>query len=576
MLSSRKASALIVVIMISVILIIISSSVYASLVSSNTMVAEKVNRDKMYYVAESGMNYALKWLRNLKQSKFENYSNAKYAINEFNYGVISGNKLDKDINLDVKLNVRKNSSGSAIWSVTATGIHPETNKKCEITVDDILPVPALENCKMITGKFDDGFYYSPKQYCFGKSYYNDMIPLDYGGTFTFGSNRNPIFWGDVVTTSNASSIANKSHLQRWMRNNYNIKYWGITGWKSGFMGIRIPIFGWKHKTLYDYSTWKKGLDVKSDVFDTILGGKRFRNDLDDTFKANYSYGQPAVDYDKLALSDSWTNFTSKECYPNSYIFEDSFGDIPVNFPKNGDLYIKFKDGSIEVTGKNNKKVTINKNEKNLILIPKSYGKVTVTGIVDKSVTIITEASDIYVDEKFYAKNYDKYVDNNNFLSAFFHKDLMKNYKPWDSSHPINQIKNTANDVYIGLVAGLEEKADFHINPSSNFGWGSTWSNFKLITAAMYTPDGGLYAAKANSWGSDERILIHGCYIGKKENISNNSGFLKKDVILSTSTNPDFVHGARPLGFSSQTVLDQVTGNKENVIPAVADWSVSWK
>lgn len=128
---SFKANTFITIIMVASIITILTSGFYTIVSNNINITYDNIERSRLFFAAEGGLNYGLKWLKKLPAS----------AINDPKADILNKNNLSFYRVNEVLLKVTYNhDSGTNYWQIESTA-KSDDNKSCNLTLKQIEITP---------------------------------------------------------------------------------------------------------------------------------------------------------------------------------------------------------------------------------------------------------------------------------------------------------------------------------------------------------------------------------------------------------------------------------------------------
>jgi len=537
-----KGMALIVVMMISTVILIMVGGLFTVIMTGTNLTSSNIDRTRLYYAAESGVNYGLYWLKSISLDSLNKKAVAPGVANGFN----NQNLILTVNNATVKLTVFVDTVSSSIATVWRLNSAAELNgDSCIIQYRNIILRSPFDHCyfnnKVVSG--GSITWFTKNQNFYGKTYFNGVIPLEWA------NGEMPTFYGEVESHYNTLSYAN-----------------GGTG-----INFNDPLL----------ASYKYGIKVQR-TSGTMTNAAMLNSLNSDAFPFGYNQNVPAQPLQEMTYT--WPQLINKTLFPASKKITDfpgmsatSVGIVEITFTEDsagtavtGASFIKVRNSS------KTSYVRQNSNTK-MICIPSTFGDVFVSGVVNSDISIITEADNVVVNGDLYSKGHEAFRDDDR--SAF------DGYTLANQSHPINQIINVNQQDYnIGIMVGMNTTGAPNLYVNQNGITGA--SDIILLTAGLFVPKGELryYDKQPNltatgivdlSWTKYSKLITYGGFIGLTEGTTENSsttqGFSPNYI-----NSPKFIAGQLPPGFRPAVEQDPVTGLNRNLFSDGFDWSIRWK
>lgn len=519
----NKGAVLLTAVFLATFLSLIIAGVYPLIRANISMSEDNITQSKLYYAAESGANYNIKWLRNLDRDDFVDKEDAKDAAKTYNDSnpalTINGMNVTMSSSVDTTLSKVR-------WSLTSVSTNPDTGEQCKIQYDSIMAVSGMEYSYFNTFKSKLGGDLIAEQNFYGKSYFNGDISLLYQ------SDGFATFWGEVDSHHSQKSSGPKNYFNSSVLSQYDY-------------GLSIKEDG-------------KSLSNANDLLDKLVN---------DAFPYGYNKLVDEVIIEDLVYDWATINGSGSALNVDSLSGWSGGGhDVYLTFERkllagiwgSAGYYVK-----AECNG--NIKYIKQDGTYSFITIPGSYKDVHIKGVVDQDISIVTEKSSVYLDDDFYSSDISLYKDA---PSSWFN-----NYDPDDSGHPINVLMSKAQTTHkIGILVALEatNQTDFFINLTPE----NDGTDVIALTAGLYLPKGRLTGIQPSSWNNLPKLILYGSYFGDTEQGTNNTKH-GTGVAPNYVSNPAYLTGNAPPGFKSSQSLDPYSNNGERMFADKITWTLSW-
>jgi len=535
--NNKKASALIVAVMVSIILLLIASGLYVVVRYNISSTSDILRRSKLQYAAQSGLNYGVVWLKHIPYSQFNG---------------VSPQSLTKDITVDGKtVRVTASCNGTTgEWTILSqtTG----TGEKCKITLNNIFgDTPLRYSSFSSDGTIMTGWY-GRDQIWIGDVYFNSNIKLQ------FLKNGNPAtaaFYGAVDCTNDfASLMSNKSDKDL-----------------SGSV----------------YGVYSKGINLRADGNYNDMTASQIKSVLDNTFQV---YNSGVAKQPVNLISDDWVKLSEVKTTTKNYTGStnitfgnsETFSIGATNYPA-GTYYAKINQGSTTTY--------IPQSDVSIIAVD---GTVNVKGVLNNDITVVTRSQNINITSDLYAVGYADYISKTNANFANY-----SNTATSHPANTIQDV--TTGNCNIGLIAGAASITDNGSNglfsgPTNARVFTPTGAGAKiviakgsgtdandnasngviLITAGLFAPNGELIAEKnGEGWSNGLNAVIYGSFLGYGEGTTaQSSGSSYIGISPYYIGSEFFKRGRRPPGFKGSTELNPLTNNIMNKLGAT-NWSMEW-
>ena len=580
-----KGSVLVTVLMVTITSIITLSGLYVVLQGNISTTFSSINDSRLYYSAESGLNYALKWIKTL-------------GANDFNTQTTDFNKTITDefsiVTTITASPTEDPDTGGNIWSITSSSILD--GRICTISSSNIKSFGAAENL----------FQYS----FITNTCNNDLksIYLGVGSTIIgkYHSKQNIKVYNGVNSSSSDADIS-------------ETRFFGKVESSSSTISSELTATGFAadlFQTSTSFSEFSKGFNLNTELVD-FNNETELRNELDTKiFPMGFNSQATENSYD-----DVYYNFDELLANPGDI---KTFNLADAGIPVTNSVEIKFKQkwteeaddfgnnfpiGSaiIVIKSKSNKRLHVLQGEYNVIAVPKQFNEVRVFGDVYNDITVATERSDVYIIGDLFSQEYAPYRTKS--LNDYGLKD----YDPQDKDLEINNMRAIDTDIEIAIMAGIgydkapkkNEGNIFVDNKASKTGLGQNGSSDSrynrqaiLIKAALFSPFGTLLAEGGNpddiedvgsiatNFSVSNDVILYGSFIGRE-----GGRFYNTHTSASNGLRPHFIadtnlmNGAIPFGFkntssggssSVTTITNPATGDEEIVFTEEITWDINWE
>ena len=528
----KKGAVLIMVIMITTIITIIAAGLITTIRSNSDITYSAINRTNLFYAAEAGATYNIKWLKNLTYDNLMDTTYANIIAETYTSANTTFQEYENDITVSLSANVT-NTNGLIEWELISTS--EQNGKKCIITRNDIRPANAFQYCNFTGSALFDNWavYFTTSQNWFGKSYWEGKIPL--------GVEKQTIatFFGLAETASTKHSTK------------------GIDS------GNDTWLFGEDPTNILE--TYADGLNMFNttgintvDKLNTLLN-KGFR----DGYKSGIA-PQPMED-----MAEPWVNITNPTLF-NTHTIDTTL------FANNADIYIKFEDSKIYMSSSNSflpsSSYEIAQGEQEILAIPSKYNDVHIFGEISHDISVITQSDDILIEGDIYATDYSDFTElkDNDFDTQGGGGGTNSNIQD-----KIEEIRAINSEIEIGLIAGLEENSIFRILSTDKT---DLKNDAILITAGLFVPLGdsnnGDLCASYASFSNEVHMLLFGAFVAKNGEGTTTNG--RTGVNPSYAGDPKFMNGYRAPGFKTSVETDPITGNPLHVFTDNMTWSIAWE
>ncbi len=572
-----KGSVLISVLMITIAAMITLSGLFAVLQGNMSTTYDSINDSRLYYSAESGLNYGLKWIKTLGGEDFNSLND---GLNKTINDNISG------IQTIVRITpVEDPDTGGNIWSVTSSS--SKDGKVCEILNTNIKSYAPSENLLHhsfhINGAADwhQRYYIEPGVTHIGKYHASKFVAI-----YNYDNPSNDIkktrFFGSVEMSSNFDSYFPNRYLDRYLLKR-------DANFSDVSKGLYLNSYNVR---LRDKQQVRDELD--NEIFPMGYTKQVEENDYDENI--SYNYNQLLANPGKIKTFN-----VANSGIPNTDYLEvkfklkgnggaDSFGN---DFPKGT---------PIMVVRSKKKRLHILQGEYNVVAIPEKYNNVQVKGVVFSDMTIATEKDDIYISGDIFSPEYSKYRRKS--LNDYGIKD----YDPNNEELEINKMRAIDTDIEIGIMAGIGFDSKPRLNEGNIYidhrankkkagqsgGSGRFNTQAILINAALFSPNGVLLAEGADpnnrysrskirqNFPTPNDVIIYGSFVGRDDGamFSSWGGGLRPHYISDTN----IIKGKLPKGFKKggnsgsgvTTITNPATGEAEIKFTEEITWSINWQ
>jgi len=570
---SDKGAALVVSIMIITILLIITSGIYAVMTNLNLQTANNINQSKMQLAAESGLNYAVVWLKNIPNSAFSGTAAP----------TLSTSKVIDDMTVTIK--GRYNNSGNC-WTLESTSALK--GKNCTVKLDNLISSGSspLSNSYFVASTSPMTVAYGRGQYWVGDLFTNQSLKLTFLRKDTNGNlhtgDETAKFYGKVYCTNAMASQIGKYTVGAVS---------GTTTWEG-----RVLPAG-------TFPSYAKGLDLAIDLIHshstdgdyTKFTDAQIGEILTNTTFKNATYETPSSASPVNLVSENWSTLKADA---KTYSIT---GDATIEFLEgyvngvSGSSFVPAMPGIGTAGGGFHAKISGNGAVRYVTLGIYDKiavdGKATVKGMVGsssssaslKNVTVVTKSQDIIIDGDLYSGKLKGLKDANDF----------------GDDYDANAEDLTANKLLgtdassIGLIAG----ADVINSSFTPSGGGANIvisennksnTNAIFVNAALFAPNGSVVVQNLDNWKNSsgaiqKNAVFYGSVIKYDEQVSS------KQIITGTSTgtskfggitpiyinSKEFKSGNLPPGFKNSSItVNSQTGTVENALKK-GDWSILW-
>ncbi|MBN1970091.1 MAG: hypothetical protein JXR48_16535 [Candidatus Delongbacteria bacterium] len=537
----NKGGILIVVVMVATVVTIIASGISVYLNFSTNLTFASIDRSKLYYAAESGANYNLKWLKNIQYVNFDINNNASTTADGFTNEDRSLSINDCTVTLKAEVDT---SLTYPQWKL----ISEATNGKqtCRITYESVKSVSALQYCNFTGEDMWDNtnVSFTTSQNWFGKTYWDGKIPIK-----VESGNKTATFFGLAETASKKRSTRG---------NDSTNDYWHFTD----------PIL----------ASYYKGLNIFGS---NVNKAASLLSILNNTFRGGYNYSVPEQPLEDMAIS--WSEFTAHPQAVNLANYGLS-GSLSIYFSKNLPAFTydgtdyPLGDYAI-VTDSNGKKVIIPQNSSTkVITVPSSLGGTHIKGEVTSDITIVTQSDNIYFDGDFYATDYNVVYQGSRKYTELSDNDMDATGIGGGVNSKIQEtllsMNNISSNIEIGLIAGREGRARFIVPETSET---DIKNDVVLVTAGLFSPIGnsevGDLTANYSDFDNYVNLLVYGAFITKwGEGVTTDGS---QGVNPSYAGDPKFMTGNRAPGFKSSTERDPTSMNMEHKFSDGIKWKIEW-
>lgn len=523
---NKKGAVLLTAIFLATFLSLIIAGTYPLINTNISMSKDNIEQSKLYYATESGSHYAVKWIKNLDSDEFNDFTEAITARDNFNSSsdTLSLNGMTVTMTVDVDT-----SDGYTSWKAVSTGLNPETDEKCRITLDSIRGVSVLEYSYFSawTGKL--GGYFTANQNFYGKCYFNGEIAMYHkGGEMT-------TFWGEVDSHYHRSSSGVSNYFNDPILDQFDYGL-SVKNWDSGFDKYDLLNALVSDAFPYGYNKLVQEQEVES---------------------FTYTYAEMLAMPKTLNLDDI-SHFDNNDPV---YILCDS---LPAGSWGDAGYYIHIADNDNDTT------IIKQDGTYEIITVPSKCGNVYLKGAVDQDLTIVTEKDQVYLDGDFYSTNARAFLGMGH--------EKFDNYDVDDTTHPVNQLKNDYKNIHnMAIIAGLNSTNQTHlyINKTTDNDEDTSpgdGADIILCTAALYFPKGRLYGVQPNNWNHYTKLVMFGGFIGDAEGTTESGG---KGFAPNYISNPNFLTGDRPPGFKDAMEIEPYCSNYEHKLGSAVRWTLEW-
>jgi len=570
-----KGAALIVSVMVITILLIVTGGIYAVITNLNIQTANNINQSKMQLAAESGLNYAVVWLKNIPNSAFCGTAAPTLATSK----LIDG--------MTVAIKGTYKSTGK-YWTLESTSAL--NGKKCTVKLDNLISSGSspLSNSYFVASTSPMTVAYSRGQYWVGDLFTNQSLKLTFLRKDTNGNlhtgDETAKFYGKVYCTNAMTSQIGKYKVGSVS---------GTTNWEGRVLPAAT------------FPSYSKGLDLAIDLIHSHSSDDDYTKFTDaqigeiltnTTFK-NATYETPASASPVNLVSENWATIVADS---KTYTIT---GDATFEFLETytgsaipAANYINWDLGPVTPAAGFDAKITTSSGVKYYKLGLKYDkiavdGKVTVKGMVGsssttaslKNITIVTKSQDIIIDGDLYSGKLKNLKDAN---------DFGDDYDANNANLTANKLLTTSAES-IGLIAGADV-INSSFTPNGNGAniviseKNKTNSNAIFINAALFAPNGSVTVQNLDNWKNysgaiQKNAVFYGSVIKYDEQVSS------KQIITGTSTgtsgfggitpiyinSKEFKAGSLPPGFKSSSIsVNTQTGSVENSLKK-GDWSILW-
>ncbi len=508
---NKKGGAIVVAIVITLVMVIMASSLYPIITNNRNSIEHSIDRTRLYYLAEFGMQRNIIWLKNIGLSNFLSKDSSVTIASGYNKNLPYENMT---LSVSAKA-VTPAGAKRPKWTLISTATDGKTS--CTMTLDDVYPDSPLKYCFFSSAKGDMGGAFTAIQNFYGKTYFNGELAflLRKESSKPYGY-KGPTFW-DEVDSSDPTD--------------------------SKLLGFSLP----------DYA---KGLDIWNN---TITDPNLLLNVLNtEVFPAGYNHS--VAEQPTRTMTQSWTELQGRI---DTYKVPASSKDVYLNFV--GGKIIVSTDSFTTSTNESLPYVlkVINQNSSTRIVTYDSADDkpLHIKGEVTSDISVATKDEEVRIEGDFYSSGFAGYKNDNNGLYGGYASD--------NATHPINEMRNIDDNIRVGLIVGLEaSKADVIIPKAA----GTDTGSIILLTAGVYVPNGYLKGEKPKEWSHYTRLILNGSLIGKGEGLTENGG---KGFGPNYINDWAFLNGDRAPGFKSSKEINPVNGEYQIKFADRAQWSIAW-
>jgi len=564
-----KGSVLISVLMITIAAMITLSGLFAVLQGNMSTTYSSINDSRLYYSAESGLNYGLKWIKTLGGEDFNSLTD---GLNKTINDNISN--IQTVISIDP---TEDPETGGNVWSVTSSS--SKDGKNCIITNTNIKSYAPSENLLHhsfhINGCSDwnQRYYIDPGVTYIGKYHASKFIAI-YNYDNPSYDIKKTRFFGSAETSSNFNSDFPNSYLDRYLLNR-----------DAQFSDVSKGLY------LNSYNVRLRDTQQVRDELDNELFPMGYTKQVEENEYDEDVY----YNYDQLLKNPGDIKaFDVSSVLGNPHELSLDFKLSDTNKPDSFGNSYPIGTAIVKITNKN-KILYLPQGLYNVIAVPDKFRKVKVEGAFYADMTIATETDDIYITGDIYSPEYENYRE-------YSLKDYgIKDFDPNNEELNINKMREIDTGIEIGIMAGVgfetqqsKNVGNIYIEKSANKK-GSTrfTTDAILINASLFTPHGVFLAEGANpdnrfdrmkirtNFPSANDVIIYGSFIGKDDGamFTNWGNGLRPHYISDTN----ILDGKLPMGFKRggtsasgvTTVTNPATGEDEIKFTEEISWSIDW-